>query len=117
MFALMLSSVLFGLFLAFRAAKHQLKAAQPGITNWLEGQRLAIGKQVTTAITDFAENLDVGEIVGQLGGGEGGANPLGAIGGLLGGGKGGIGELIGLLSQMGGGQTGQTPATKNPFLK
>ncbi len=61
-----------------------------------------IKKEVVAAIKEGAENIDLGAIAGQLGGGEGEGSPLGAIGDLLGGGGGGIGELLKLLSAFGG---------------
>ncbi len=62
--------------------------------------------RVTTAIPKIlekaVENVDVGEIVGKLGGESGSGGLEGILGALSGGGKGGLGDLLKLLSSFGG---------------
>ncbi len=64
--------------------------------------------RVTTAIPKIleksVENIDVGEIVGKLGGESGSGGLEGLLGSLSGGSKGGLGDLLQLLSSFSGQQ-------------
>ncbi len=68
--------------------------------------------RVTTAIPKIlektVENIDVSEIVGKLGSGEGGSGGIeGLLGSLSGGSKGGLGDLLQLLSSFSGQKQGK----------
>ncbi len=93
-------TTLLGLYIGLRVAKPRLK-------RFMEGQRLSITNQVTKTIADVVENIDVGEILGGLGGGGEGGNPLGALAGLLGGGGKGLEGTMSALAALGGGDAKQ----------
>ena len=100
-----LDFVIIGLigFLTFLAGAFvTLKLAKPALLKSLRGVGLAVGNQVSKSLAETIENVDVGEILGQIGGEEGEGNPLGAFSGLLGGKSGGVGEIIATLSKLGG---------------
>ena len=83
------------LFLVYRVAK-------PRLTKQLRGEAMNIGNQVGKQLSETIENVDVGEILGQLGGEEGGVSGMGQLAGLLGGKGGGATDFMGLLSSFGG---------------
>ena len=64
-----------------------------------------IRAEMGKTITEATENLDLGAIAGQLGGGEGDLGGLGDIAGMLGGGEGGLGQLLKLFSTFSGQRT------------
>ncbi len=84
-----------GLFVAYKRLK-------PAVTRMISEQSNLIQARVAANMNKMVENIDVGELVGQLGGSEGSAPDLGALSGLLGGGSGGIGDLLGLFAQFSG---------------
>ncbi len=97
-------SILLALGIGFRLLKPRL--------NRLINDKIHLAEaRVTTAIPKIlektVESIDVGEIVGKLGG-EGGSGPEQIMGLLSGGSKGGLGDLLKLLSsfsgQKGGGE-------------
>ena len=95
-------------FLTFLAGAFvTLKLAKPALLKSLRGVGLAVGNQVSKSLAETIDNIDVGEILGGIGGEEGEGNPLGALTGLLGGKGGGVGEIIGALSKLGG-SSGET---------
>ncbi len=97
-------SILLALGIGFKLLKPRL--------NRLINDKIHLAEaRVTTAIPKIlektVENIDVGEIVGKLGG-EGESGGLGALSGLLSGGsKGGLGDLLQLLSSFSGQKQGK----------
>lgn len=86
---------LLGFFVAFKVAAPRLKKS-------LRGEAMNIGNQVGKTLAKTIEDVDIGEIAGQLGVGGAGAEALGGLGDMLGGEGGGIGKWLGLLSQLSG---------------
>lgn len=89
-------------YIVYRVIRKGLKAT-------VNGYIPVIGKAVRSEMKTFAsealENVDIGAIAGQLGGGESDTGGLGALSGILGGGSGGLGDLLGLLTQFSSAKT------------
>ncbi len=97
-------SILLALGIGFKLLKPRL--------NRLINDKIHLAEaRVTTAIPKIMdkllENIDVGEIMGKLGGGEGESGPEQIMGLLSGGSKGGLGDLLQLLSSFSGQKQGK----------
>ena len=108
--AMMLITVLSGLYLGVRVAK-------PALLKSLRGEAMSIGNQVSKSLAETIENVDVGEIMSQIGGGGGEEGASGGIGDLAGLASAFGVDLgpLGALMAMGGKKKGSS--TENPFLK
>lgn len=73
--AIVLLGNLLGLYIAF-------KVASPRLRKSLRGEAMNIGNQVGAKLAETIENVDVGEIIGQIGAGEGGTAGMAGLSGL-----------------------------------
>ncbi len=103
-FLLTTVSILLALGIGFKLLKPRL--------NRLINDKIHLAEaRVTTAIPKIlektVENIDVGEIVGKLGGESGSGGLESILGSLSGGSKGGLGDLLQLLSSFSGQKQGK----------
>ena len=85
--------------IVYRVIRKGLKAT---INGFIPVITKSIGKKMEKMGAEALENVDLGQIAGQLGGGGGDLGGLDAIQGMLGGGEGGLGSLLQLFSQFSG---------------
>ena len=107
-FAITLFSFLLGGYIGYKFLK-------PRLLNVLRGSAVGIASQIGDKLAKTIEDVDVGEILGQIQGGEGGGEGIGGLPALAEGLGIDLGPLAGLMSLAGGKKGGST--TKNPFLK
>ncbi len=96
---LTLGTGLLSAYIVYRVVEPKAKRLIAGYEQMVPAR---IKKELNSFFKEMTKDLDLGDIAGQLGAGEGGSGGLGDIAGLLGGGGGGLGELLGLLSKLGG---------------
>ncbi len=86
------------------------KLLKPRLNRMINDKIHLAEARVTTVIPKIlektVENIDVGEIVGKLGGESGSGGLEGILGSLSGGSKGGLGDLLQLLSSFSGQKQG-----------
>ena len=97
---------LISLFTFFIGAYVTLRWLRPVVERLITTYTRMIPAQVGKVMADTIENIDIGDIAGQLGAGGGESNPLAGLMGALGGGGGDLGGILSALSQIGA-QTGQ----------
>ncbi len=83
-------------YIVYMVVEPKAKRLISGYTNTIPAR---MRKELGSALKDMTENIDLGEIAGQIGD-EGGG--LGDIAGLLGGKGGGLGDLLKLFMQFSG---------------
>ncbi len=93
---LTLGTGLLSAYVVYKVVEPKAKRLISGFTNTIPAR---MRKELGSALKDMTENIDLGEVAGQIGG-EGGG--LGDIAGLLGGTGGALGDLLKLFAQFSG---------------